>query len=187
MTQAENLQKIVRQLSLERLSITAPVENLSIIDCPNPADLVYGSWTSIILVAGAPFKLIFKAHFTCGQVRSLLSQLNGVPFDSIQDDVAVDHMREFCNLIAGGVKLCFSNLNQACGISLPLVIAGFDETLYKAHNKGTAMQDIWCLDWGGGRVTCTSALEIFDASKLELMSLESASPSADDSDNDAFL
>ncbi|RYZ88263.1 MAG: hypothetical protein EOP04_09770 [Proteobacteria bacterium] len=186
MTYAEQIKQMVRSVSFEKMNFPYPVTNLSLVECPNPTDLVYGSFIAHILVAGAPFKLTFRVHFKCSEIRDLIANFREIPRDRITDAFAMDLMKEFCNLVAGGIKRIFIDQKIACGIALPCLNKGVDEILYKSMKSVTAQNDIWSLRWDLGAVTCVSSLEVFDLTKIEGLSFDQATALSID-DDDPFL
>ncbi|RZA24188.1 MAG: hypothetical protein EOP10_10625 [Proteobacteria bacterium] len=174
MAYAEQIKQMVRLLSFEKMNFPYPVTNLSLVECPYPADLVYGSFIAHILVAGAPFKLTFRVHFKCSEVRGLIANFRETPIDRITDAYVIDLMKEFCNLVAGGIKKIFIDQKIACGIALPCLNKGVDEILYKSKKSLTSENDIWCLKWDLGAVTCVSSLEVFDLPKIEVLTFDPA-------------
>ncbi len=188
MSQIENLRAVIRQLSLSRLSLTAPIPGLTLKETQTAEDLVHGAMMSVILIAGGAFRLAFKAHFTSRSVKNLLVLSTGAPSPSIQETQIKDYMREYCNLVAGGVKASFTSIGVASGISLPLVTDGFDEVLYVASQKPDVVQDLWEVNWSSGAILCGTSLEILDRDQFNKLAIRAeASSTETSSDEDAFL
>ncbi len=188
MDHVQNLKTIIRNLSVSRLSLTTPVPGLKLEEASFPQDLVHGAMMSIVLVAGGTFRLAFKSHFTSRSIRHLMNTTLGVPSSQINETQLKDYMREYSNLVAGGIKATFNTFGVASGISLPLVTDGFDEVLYTAGQKPEVIQDLWELSWAGGNVICGSSIEILDQDQFGKLSIKSEVSSTETtSDEDAFL
>ncbi len=188
MSHVENLKTIIRNLSVTRLSLTTPVPGLKLEEASFPQDLVHGAMMSIVLVAGSTFRLAFRAHFSSRSVRNLMTASLGVSGAQVNETQLKDYMREYSNLVAGGVKATFNAFGVASGISLPLVTDGFDEVLYATSQKPEVIQDLWELCWSGGSVICGSSIEILDHNQFAKLPIKSeVSNTETTSDEDAFL
>jgi hypothetical protein len=184
----QNLKNIIRNLSVSRLSLTTPVPGLRLEEATAPQDLVHGAMMSVVLVAGGAFRLAFKAHFSSRSVRHLMSTTLGINGSQISETQLKDYMREYSNLVAGGIKATFSSYGIASGISLPLVTDGFDEVLYTASQKMAVVQDLWELSWSGGSVVCGSSIEVLDREQFSKLPLKAEMSNTETtSDEDAFL
>ncbi len=187
MEQFQNICQIVRTLSSERLSISTVLPSHGYRESNSKEDLVHGSFMSIILLGASCFRLAFKAHFTSRDIKNLLTKI-GAESRKLNEENIRDYMREYCNLVAGGVKSYFNDAGVSSGISLPLVTDGFDEVLYVNNQKADMHKDMWEVYWDGGQVVCSLQIEVLDKTQFQNLKVDPFPIKGQEtSEEDAFL
>lgn len=154
--------QIIRDCTVKRLS--SSINKKFEVKCKEIAtrdDFLYGQWMAIILVSGQALQVTFKTHFFNKFARELVSIGIGKSQENITTVMAMDFMREFCNLTAGEIKTKLSLNRVSVGLSLPLITRGFDEVLFSDIVLPTSIRDWWALDWQGGHIICSAEVEIF--------------------------
>jgi len=131
------LQEMVRASSLHQLRQQAKDESLGLVHETRTDGPVHGHWMSLILMAGQPFRLTYKVFYSSPLSRALPARRLESRPDDISDSIMADFMREFCNLMAGGVKRTLAQMQIPVGLSLPLVTRGFDEVFLPVLPQGT--------------------------------------------------
>jgi hypothetical protein len=138
---------------------------------------------AIILVSGKDLRITFKVHFNIKDVKKILEVSFAKPYSEIEDDLATDFVKEFCNLTAGYIKQIFEKYELKSGISLPIVTRGFDDIFYKPTNSDE-VADLWKLDVAGVSLLCTPHFNIFNSDNIPTFNLDD---SFDDEGDIEFL
>ena len=84
------------------------------------------------LVSG-DFRLVFKVFFDQGDVENFI--LNRLNFAK-GDFGTLEYLREFSNLTLGLVKSCMEQNKVTLGMSVPILMRGFDELFFEDDLKG---------------------------------------------------
>ncbi len=126
----------------------------------NSDDFLYGHWMSLILVSGSAVRVILKVHFDTATGRGILANKLKKKPEDIDDRMAMDQMREMCNLMAGALKAAFNNAGIITGISIPLVTSGFDEAVFSDKIDPRKIHDVWKISWPTGELACSSVSDI---------------------------
>ncbi len=120
---APSFWKLCRNTALNRFGHVSGRHDAKTKERQNWDAMGYGSSMSAILVAGKNFKIFVKAHFHAK--KSAAAFAAGRSNHQINDIY-----REYCNLIAGGIKQALIGQNLVCGISLPIIMSGYDELVF---------------------------------------------------------
>jgi CheY-specific phosphatase CheX len=161
----DKLIKLIRNISLARLVHQGQIENLEIGEIERKLQ-VYSHWMSIILISGPGAKITFKTHFKTQAAKVLASRVYKVPPESMGLPQAIDFMREFCNLTAGGIKASLLQHNLKLALSLPIITRGFDEIFFGNIVAENSLSDCWTLKNADFDVVCTSTIEFFETADL---------------------
>ena len=149
----------VKSVSHKRLvDQGAPAEGL-ILE-PTDKQLVYAHWMGLILVGRQGLKTIFKVHFSSNQITGLL----GRKFKS--KNLMLDFAKEYCNLVAGAIKAELGKAELDCGISLPLITRGFDETFFATIKQNN--EKIWKLRNGNDEIYAAVSVQC-DTKSMDLL------------------
>jgi CheY-specific phosphatase CheX len=170
--QIAQLKFITREAAQKRMVSHACSSEASISETiEGYARRVHGNWMAIILVSGKDLRITFKVHFNIKDVKKILEVSFAKPYSEIEDDLATDFVKEFCNLTAGYIKQIFEKYELKSGISLPIVTRGFDDIFYKPTNPDE-IADLWKLDVAGVSLLCTPHFNIFNSSNIPTFNLD---------------
>ena len=158
---AEEIKKLIRSKVELTLVKSARLEDSELIELSDKDDYVYGHWMAFILISGSSVRTMLKVHFTSDSARKMLgSKVRKVKDQTTLERMAMDFMKEQCNLMAGSLKTAFNNNNIITGLSIPLVTRGFDEAVFSDKIDHSKINDVWRLQWPDGEVTCSSVTEV---------------------------
>ena len=162
---ADRLIKLIRNISLARMTQQGQVEGLQIQEVDgNPS--VYSHWMAIILVSGSSIKLTFKTHFKTRFAQIMAANAYNLSPEKIGRDQAIDFMREFCNLTAGGTKASLLSNSINLAISLPIVTRGFDEIFFTELLTQKSLTDHWRLAAKNCEIFCSTTIDFFETVDL---------------------
>jgi CheY-specific phosphatase CheX len=175
----EMLLKVIRARSETSLVRSSALKHAALEEVANKDDFLYGHWMALILVSGTGIRIILKIHFDSITGRKMLaSKIRRKPED-IDERMAIDHMRETCNLLAGAVKSSLSHAGVITGISIPLVTSGFDEAVFSDKIDNRKLQDVWKISFEGGEVVCSSVSDILNWNEFAQLQLNDPVPESD--------
>jgi CheY-specific phosphatase CheX len=164
------MKELVRQVSLTRIKQHGASDGYGILEVPHENALdVFNHWMALILISGKSVRITFKVHFNIRTAQEFAAPVYGKNPDDIEMRQAKDFVKEFCNLSAGFIKKIFEDQNLDVGISLPLVIRGFDEVFFDKSEKETITEDSFKLDQSGNGLICSSHIEVFNHEMLQVI------------------
>lgn len=152
---------VIRQASLSRLKVFSGRENVTLSDLKNEP-LVYAHWMSLILLSGKALRIVVKAHYMSYSAKFFAK--NVYKRDLSESNVS-DFFKEYCNLVAGQIKLDLANNGVDVGMSLPVAARGFDEIFYS--NAEGSIVDFWRLSCENKAIDCSAHVELFDDFQLK--------------------
>jgi len=156
------LKELVRQVSITRFKQSSQNDEYNLLEVPKSSEkTVFDHWMSLILISGKSLRITFKTHFNIKTCRKIASPIYGKKPDDIAVRQAQDFVKEYGNLAAGFLKKIFEEQDVDVGISLPLVIRGFDEVFFDKTQDDAKLEDCWRLDNGSTSLVCTSLLEVY--------------------------
>ncbi len=156
----KSLSSVVRESALDKLKIHSFNEKLSIKEIQNPIPLVFGYWMSLVLASSPSVRIIFKINYETRSVLEMAKQMFvRLDIADPSPDLIEDFTKEYCNLVAGSLKIIFEKLNVVLGVSLPMVTKGFDEVfLANRIKKEFTHVDYW--EVTDGKVSLPMSLHI---------------------------
>lgn len=172
-TQVEKLgefRDIIREVSSQKLSDQNRDAIVEIKEVDNPYSSIYGQWMTIILVSGSKVKISFKAHFKSSDSINHLANKTKKKSEDILLKKSFDLLKEFSNLVGGGIKESLGKENDVMGLSLPLLTRGFDEVLFTDRIRRSGKhkhRDVWSLKAGNVNIVCTTEIQVIDWTGLE--------------------
>lgn len=122
--------------------------------------LVFASHMAVITVAGKDLKIFFKAHFRPSAMAKAVS-------NCADTRRCIDFLNEFANLFAGGIKQELLEQKLICGISLPTVLAGFDEIIFSDKVRPHRYLDCFRLKHGETQIHLTISTDIMSTFVFE--------------------
>lgn len=110
-----------------------------------------------IMVFGPEIEVNFKTHFMLSDVRRMTQRKTGAA--EVSDIQAIDFMKEFCNVVAGKVKLTLTRGGFSLGQSLPFSILGYNEVFYPKEDRGS-LQTAWRVRGRDGFFNCSATIVV---------------------------
>lgn len=181
----ENVLKIIRECALRRMKSHSSSPDVEVLEVGEDyVRTVHGNWMGLILISGADIRITFKVHFDIKNVRLVISNMLGSDPTSVSQALALDFVKEFCNLTAGYLKQVFEEHETpiVTGISLPIVTKGFDDLFYQ-QSTNDEINEIWKIVINGVTLFCTPHVNIYDKERLGAVAIPSEE-TADDDDGD---
>ncbi len=171
---------LLRDVAAGRLNSHMGVQGFSAQNMPKAYKRkVHGNWMAVILIGGRSIRGVFKCYFDVNTWK----QKQGVVTD--EERKISDFMKEFCNLVAGGLQQILGDKEMAVGISLPIVTRGFDEVFEKLPNEGD-YYDLWNVANKELDLTCSLSLSSLRGASV-LSMIENLEECADDDGEVDFL
>ncbi len=162
------LKNLCRDLSLTRLKQHSFMDIITQNDVKRKIDTDEESqWISVIFVKGDNLQFIFKTQFVTEDAKHFASKAYGENDDSenVCKRQADEFMKEFCNLMGGGIKEHFEKNGLKTIMSLPLLTRGQDNVFF-SPNHSEAYEDIfldtWELQLEGKSLICEAFVEIYE-------------------------
>jgi CheY-specific phosphatase CheX len=192
---SEIFREEVRRQAAQLLQGFAAVDKTEISD--NPGDpAVYGRWMSIIILAGKAVKMNFRVHFNEEVAKQLALKIYAKKADDISTAQAVDFVKEFCNLVAGGVKRTMQDHQMQSLISMPLITRGSDEVFFEMApsvsedqkpkltrtTESGRHQDRWKITTERGEILCSMNFDILEPEAIQSLKNSTGNPQGDDVD-----
>lgn len=123
-------------------------------------------YISSIMLWGGPGRIMLKAHFDLDTAASWASHGLQMAESELDDSVAIDFFREFCNLHAGYLRGVLESNGLLFGISLPFIMAGDSEGMFQELQGAKVETSAWRLSDGNRSIVCTAEIEIVDRKAL---------------------
>lgn len=158
--QLPSLINAIQEISKARFSYHSGLTNLIIEESPVKDRGVVAFWMSLILISGKDIRVTFKTNFFQDSIKKIIAKKFNKPIEQITTDQTKDFVREFCNLVAGTTKTIFEQVGSKVGISLPLVLRGFDNLFFLEKKNESNFTWIWRLSEGDYFVDCCCYVEI---------------------------
>ncbi len=175
----EMLLKVIRARSENSIVRASGLKNAKLEEVANKDDYLYGHWMALILVSGTGIRIILKIHFDSNTGRRMLANKIRRKPEDVDERMAIDHVRETCNLLAGAVKSSLSHAGVITGISIPLVTSGFDEAVFSDKIDSRKLQDVWKISFDGGEVVCSSVSDVLNWNEFAQLQLNDPVPESD--------
>ncbi len=103
--------------------------------CDGPQALA--NWTCSILIVAEYIELLFSIHFELSKFLSLARSIHGLkPGAPCSRDKIFSANKELCNMIAGNISNALGLNNKPAGISLPMIMPGFDYAIINHSDQG---------------------------------------------------
>lgn len=152
----------VKRVALARFQTISQKDSFLHLDA-KPEGPYLGYWLGLILVSGPGCRIVFKCFFSAEDVKKVAANVYAKKPEDIPLRQSHDFIREFCNLTAGGLVKLFGNQGVSLGISLPIIIRGFDDIFYDAVSDSIqSYEDIWSVSDGDSSFVFGALVEIID-------------------------
>jgi CheY-specific phosphatase CheX len=180
----DTLKQVIRGRVENTIVRASALKNHSLQEVANSDDFLFGHWMSLILVSGSAIRVILKVHFDTGTARRMLANKLKKKLEDIDDRMAMDHMREMCNLMAGSLKAALTDAGIITGISIPLVTSGFDEAVFSDKVDPRKILDVWKIVWDSGELTCASVSDVLSWNDFTDLQIEKPKTADDDGEGE---
>ncbi len=158
--QLPSLISAIQEISKTRFNYHSGLVNLKIEESPVKERGVVAFWMGLILISGKDVRVTFKTNFYQASIKKIISKKFNKPIEQITTDQTKDFVREFCNLVAGTTKTIFEQVGSKVGISLPLVLRGFDNLFFNEKMNESHATSTWRLSEGDFFVDCCCYIEV---------------------------
>jgi hypothetical protein len=129
----QNLEKSITGMLSEFFQKQVPSEKLNIAAIPKK-DLAFAEHMVIMLLSNAQMRMFLKIHFHLEEAKRLAAVRQHKSWNEVSDKVAVDFMKELCNVLGGRLKRNIAHLKLELGQSIPLDLEGFSEIFFEDVN-----------------------------------------------------
>jgi len=158
--QLPSLINAIQEISKTRFSYHSGFNNLIIEESPVKDRGVVSFWMSLILISGKDIRVTFKTNYYQATIKKIMAKKFNKPIEQITTDQTKDFVREFCNLVAGTTKTIFEQVGSKVGISLPLVLRGFDNLFFIEKINENHYTYTWRLSEADSYVDCCCYVEV---------------------------
>src|SRR5688572_10967437 len=110
-----------------------PSEKLAIKAVPKK-DLAFAEHMVIMLLSNAQMRMFLKIHFHLDMARRLAAERQHKAWEDVPEKMALDFMKELCNVLGGRLKRKIAHLELELGQSIPLDLEGFCEIFFEDVN-----------------------------------------------------
>ena len=136
-----------------------------------------GHWISVIYVKGDNLQFIFKTQFVTEDARHFAHKAYGEKkeCDGLNKRQVDEFIKEFCNLMGGGIKEHFEKNGLNTIMSLPLLTRGQDNVFFSPNDSDSyedLFLDTWELKLEDKSLICEAFVEIYDKEVLPIISNE---------------
>jgi len=129
----QNLEKSISGMLSEFFQKQVPSEKLKIQAVPKQ-DLAFSEHMVIMLLTNAQIRMFLKIHFHMEIAKRLAAVRQNRKWHDVPDKVALDFMKELCNVLGGRLKRKIAHLELELGQSIPLDLEGFCEIFFDDVN-----------------------------------------------------
>ncbi len=172
----QHVVRLIKHLSKRSLLDNGKLTELELRDLtPSIRPPVLAHWMCAILLAGPALRLTFRAHFLTEKIRHIVGNALQKESRNLGDDLIRDFVREFCNLTTGRLKRSLEKNQMDLGISIPLVVRGFDEVFTPTPDGQKKVVESWILESPKGSLLCSLYFELLDPAGLSFLTDEAVS------------
>jgi CheY-specific phosphatase CheX len=129
----QNLEHSITNMLSEFFLKQVPSEKLNIVAIPKK-DLAFSEHMVIMLLSNAQIRMFLKIHFHIDEAKRLAAVRQHKTWNDLSDKVAIDFMKELCNVLGGRLKRKIAHLQLELGQSIPLDLEGFCEIFFEDVN-----------------------------------------------------
>ena len=128
-------------------------------------------WISVIFLKSSELRFSFKAQFVTDDARQFAANAYGEDLakEGLSQRLIDEFIKEFCNLMGGGVKEHFEKSGLVTQISLPLLTRGRDDVFFCPDHPEQYEElflDTWELKLGDKSIICQAIFEVYNKESL---------------------
>ncbi|MFZ3230788.1 MAG: hypothetical protein WA160_11330 [Pseudobdellovibrio sp.] len=146
--------------------------------------ILFYSRMSLILVANADFRLLIKVHCNECDVKSLAKEALQFVEHDLQSGLG-DFIKELTNLLGGALKRSLEASQIEIGLSLPLLIRGFDELF--SEKKASSESSYFSLGSSGQKIIVHVQLDFLNEKARQILANVNFSADANSAGGFEFL
>jgi len=167
----EAIKGLIRWSSLTELEHHSKAIDIALVEGTKGKSPMHASGMALILLASESFRITLKVFYTPGSCRGLMSNKGKFATGEVSEAWIADFMKELMNMTAGSVKRYLNAMNVRVGLSLPLVMLGFDD-IYETEfmNSPVCERDTWTLETRECDLIFKATLEIFNSDVISDLS-----------------
>lgn len=132
---------------------------------------VLGHWMSAIILTSPVMRVTFRSHFMTEEGKILLASSFGKKAEDISTMEVLDFFKEYGNMVAGKIKWLLEFNGTESGISLPVMLRGFDEVFFKKEDRKSLFSDHWRLQSKSLGIACSAIVELEDGKSWDDLKL----------------
>ncbi|MEE2744863.1 MAG: hypothetical protein VYD54_13195 [Bdellovibrionota bacterium] len=161
-----------RSISLKRLKRHSFIDSITHSDLTRSISPDHEQhWLSVIFVKSKGLRFIFKTSYLTKDVREFASNAYGANFgqENLNKRMMDEFVKEFCNLMGGGIKEHFEKNGLTSEMSLPLLTRGQDGIFFRPSNPELyeeLLSESWELKLGRSSLVCEAFFEIYSRESL---------------------
>jgi hypothetical protein len=159
----------IKNMTLDRITKESNTDRFELFDLDeknlsNPVKLHYFSY--IMMHSDAVF-IEINVYYTTFELKNFILRIFNIQEKDLKDELIHDWTKEFCNLIAGGIKSLLQKSEAKIGISIPVRLRSFDKLWENKKNE-----DFWGIKWSDGQIYVSTYVEITTDSIWETLAHE---------------
>jgi|GEM_PF-3193633 len=138
---------------------------------PSSDSIILGHWMPVIIISSAVMQITFKTHLMTmdGKIFSA-SSFKKNP-EEMSSQQVLDFFKEYCNMVGGKIKWLLEFNQIASGISLPILLRGFDEVFFSHQETPYLFSDKWKITSNTASLTCSILIELQDKTLWKRLNL----------------
>tara|TARA_B100000029_G_scaffold214997_1_gene212861 strand:- start:382 stop:984 length:603 start_codon:yes stop_codon:yes gene_type:complete len=166
------LRNLCRSVSLERIKRHSFIDSITLGDLKRNISINQEQhWLSVIFVKSKGIRFIFKTQYLTKDVRDFAANAYGENFgiNNLSKRMMDEFVKEFCNLMGGGIKEHFEKNGLTSEMSLPLLTRGQDSVFFRPSSPDLyeeVLSETWELKLGGSSLVCEAYFEIYSRDSL---------------------
>jgi len=142
----------LQNISLAQIQLAKPDAKLEGLD--KSTDISQDHWVASVLLDTSKAEIYFRVHFSTVIGRALLADHLKSDPTSFDPASALDHLKEYCNVIMGRIKGALTSemdSNSITKVFLPSVDPSYDRyKIIPTGNEKVFEERWWRIVWGGG-------------------------------------
>jgi len=161
-------QEYIKKATCMRLSQYCRKTPFTIKDCDETSNSnALSEEMSIIMLWSSVGSIILKIHFNMKMATKLASITLGRDESEISSKVAREFCTEISNMQASYMRGVLEKHDIYFGMSLPFLVAGEDEVIFRKVRDPRASTSVWKLCSDDNELICTSEVMLFESNPFE--------------------
>ncbi|MBF0440556.1 MAG: hypothetical protein HQK54_01505 [Oligoflexales bacterium] len=113
------LRNIVQEVASSRLKTICCRDDFTVRNIPSSEIPKSEKWLVLIMIYAEALKIQFKVHFSEKNMKPFMERNNDLKDHYDNPDICLDYIKEFCNMVAGGVKQSIEGIEKRGGLRVP--------------------------------------------------------------------